>query len=362
MQFEINDNRSKKISMFRLLMTFFVVCIHNGVSSAHFPGVKVIEELPHWFRIINAFFSDIVPKCAVSGFFLLSAILLYKNTISWKNNIKKKIKTLLIPYIIMNTIWIIIYWIGQNVSGLNHFFSNPDNIVSDFNIHRWIQVYGVANKYPFLYPLWFLRDLFILNIFAYILKFLIDKYPKIILVLLCSLFLFLNVFPCDNFHGMMTVSGFCAWNFGYYIVKYNIDIDKYENNRYLICIFILTMITRILLIECKLNPMMNLLISRVGIFIDIVFWYNCLPSIVNGKIENVVGFLSKYSFDIYLFHEMFLSFFKKYIVMYAWKGIIFLVVEYIMLPFVIIIFTLGCSIALKALVPSMYRVVTGDRR
>lgn len=80
---------------------------------------------------------------------------------------------------------------------------------------------GVTGE-PLVYPLWFVRDLFFLNIISVFLKHIIDKFPKAILLILLLAWILnfdTKVFFCS-------IQSLCFWCFGYYIIKFNVHCDR----------------------------------------------------------------------------------------------------------------------------------------
>ena len=108
-----------------------VVYIHSKGTEFHFAGKDVALDVPAWLETFKYLVSSAISSCAVPGFFFMAAIFLYRKPFSWKDNIQKKIHTLVIPYVILNTFWIAFYFCTQHISFLSVFFSKPENIVSN---------------------------------------------------------------------------------------------------------------------------------------------------------------------------------------------------------------------------------------
>lgn len=166
MNFQITREQSKRLNILKLLFALFVVYIHCNPTKAKLSEEILFVEMPKWFSILQYAISEIIPRCSVFGFFLMASLLLYRKEFSWSENIKKKSKSLLIPYLIMNTLWIVLFAVFQKIPQTMSFFANQNNLVANFDLFRWLQAYGIGEFYPFLYPLWFIRNLFILNLLA----------------------------------------------------------------------------------------------------------------------------------------------------------------------------------------------------
>lgn len=210
----------------------------------------------------------------------------------------------------MNTLWIIIFAGCSYIPKIQGFFSKSDNIFENFNWIELLQTYGVGVEYPFLYPLWFLRNLLILNVFAIVIKKIIDFAPKTSILIVCIVFLFLHKFPLNNFIGNFCVSDLCMWCFGYFVVKYKVNINKLDGNKIIFILFFAFLIVRIAIMGITI-PVLKVVLSRCSLVINIIFWYSWFSKSIGGTIKQLFIRFSCYNFAIYLFHEMNLTLFKK---------------------------------------------------
>lgn len=355
--YELTDNQSKRLNIMKLLMALFVVYIHSGVSEIKFSDTVLTASFPNWFNYFTYFMSEVLPRCAVPGFFFMASFFLYRKSFTWKDNIIKKCKTLVVPYLILNSFWIAAYAIGQAIPATQVFFANQDNIVANFDWFRWLQAYGIGSHYPFLYPLWFVRNLFVLNILAVVIKKIIDFAPKVSFIVLAALFLFLPNFPFDNFCYNFYVVDFVMWCLGYYVVKYKVDINKFDKNIFVLIIFILLSTTKLILKDYNLPAM----VLRITNLTAIVFWYSWFSYFVNGPVQKMFMKFSTFNFGIYIFHEMNLTFSKKLIAKLFGNPLWLLICEYIFLPWIIVSLVIVLCVILKKFTPKLFSILTGAR-
>lgn len=88
---------------------------------------------------------------------------MFRKHIVWSHNIKKKLHTILIPYIIINTFWILLFALFSFIPSVAPFFEQ-------YRLNSTEDIVGAyLNGIPYYYPFWFLRDLFVMNIIAGIL-------------------------------------------------------------------------------------------------------------------------------------------------------------------------------------------------
>ncbi len=354
--FTISHEESDNIQILKIWLTIMVIFIHSYTTEINYVGGALALQVPIWLDWIKYIISQIISRCAVPAFFFISAVLLYRKDFTWKDNIKKKIKTLLIPYLIFNTVWIIIYYCAQQISFLTPYFANEAKIIANWGIIQYADAYlGFINGNPNLYPLWFVRDLIVLNLLAVVIKKIIDKFPKIVFVILSIMILF-NLETHLFFLKAYSLIFFCL---GYYFVKYSFrfsDIGKikmpYITIVYLIAI-VLDCLTR--------NTEINYLPKFVTIICSFIVFYKLTAKIPKGKMHNVLLNIAKYSFPIYLFHEESLHFAKKILVKLLPQTALWQTILYFGLPIIIFCFCLFISMFLDKYFHKIYQVLVGSR-
>ena len=340
-----------------MIFTIFVVYIHSTQSEIRLSGSIESVNNPLWFSYLTFSISTILSRCAVPGFFLISSILLYRKEFGWFNNIKKKFKTILIPYIIINSVWIGIFALFQTLPFTSFLFNDPNNVVMNFSYFRWFQAYGIGSLYPFLGPLWFLRNLFIFNLLSTIIKKIIDTAPKTVAILLVLMWLFV---PNGLFY-YINPSDLCMWCLGYYIVKYNYNLDLLDNKKSIVTIVYIIIFVLCILNKYSENALINLLLERTSIFISIVFWYNVFSCNISNRANQFLLKYATYSFGIYIFHEMAIVFVKKIIAKLFGSAFIVQLLQYLFMPVGIIILCMIICYVFRILLPKTFSIITGER-
>ena len=69
---------SRRLNVYKLILSVLVVYIHANSSGAGFASGAVEAPNPLWLQNFRLLISYAVAHCAVPGFFLLSAVLLYR--------------------------------------------------------------------------------------------------------------------------------------------------------------------------------------------------------------------------------------------------------------------------------------------
>ncbi|MDO4276037.1 MAG: acyltransferase family protein [Eubacteriales bacterium] len=219
--YTIDKRESNRITCLRALCVVLVIFLHQyagalGDTAFVATGTVVSNQT---LEAIQYIISRIVTFAAVPLFFLISSVLLYAKEFTWKSNMKKKLKSLIFPYVLWITIYILIYCIGQTIPATALYFANAKRQVREMAICDFIGAYtGVGGNGIFVNALWFLRDLIILNFIAPMIKILIDRFPRLVFILLMILWNMGHV-PGILILNTQSIVFFCL---GYYVVKYGI--------------------------------------------------------------------------------------------------------------------------------------------
>ncbi len=356
MLYHIEKEESEKIQFLKLVFCIMVVFIHSYTTEVGLAGTVVTVNDSAWLEAVKYITSQIIARCAVPGFFLISAVLLYRKVFTWRENIKRKIQSLLVPYILLNTFWIAFFYVVSNIRILNIFFTNKLYRVSQWGIMEWTNAYLGMSGCPILYPLWFLRDLFVLNILAKAIKLVIDKFPKMWLGLIAAAL----IFNIESRMFFLSTEALAFFSLGYYIVKYDLHFKDLEKIPAVVVAFIyiglvtanyLTRTMQVHMVFCALS-------NGVGI----VFWAVISSFFVDRSYKSKLFWAAKYNFSMYLFHEFVLTMLKKIWFKIFLSNRIMLEMAYFLLPLCILLFCLVLSSFLEKLMPKFYSILTGDRK
>ena len=173
----LTEDFSKRVSVCKVWFTVMVLFIHSYSRTVSMNSGTIILQVSGWLETVKYVFSESISNCAVPGFFVISSILLYRKEFSWWENIKKKLRSLLIPYFLMNTFWVAFYFVCQHIPAVSDYFSNAENMVASWDLSGWLRGYGFNVISPLLYPLWFLKYLFLMNVLSKVYLAVIKRVP-----------------------------------------------------------------------------------------------------------------------------------------------------------------------------------------
>lgn len=184
-----------------------------------------------FYNWLGQFSSDFFPAFAVPLFFFISGFLFFHNInidyigINWqtfkiyKEKIKKRIKSLLIPYLAWNLMVLVgLVLVQYFTNGKIQPLSKP---LEEFNLLDVLRsMWAITDKgNPIDSPLWFIKDLMLLCLFSPVIMFFI-KYTKLYgLIYAFSVYLFLG----EIIHMVPTYTGQFFFLFGCYasVLKIN---------------------------------------------------------------------------------------------------------------------------------------------
>lgn len=343
---------SDKIKVISVIAIIMVIYIHTyyteGENYASFMFIQRLMGGTGISGIANPLFYF------TSGYLFFLSIKSIKGCIP---KIKKRIRTLLIPYLLANTIAFLLY---ATLDGISRLQPSLYGIIN-FHILDWFQqdvITILKNIYwePVAFQLWFLKDMLIFVLFTPII-FLILNYVAqkkwstylTIAILLASYFF-------TSIHVIwMAVGGIIS-------LSRNIDISsavvtKGRNSAMYVC-------GVVFLIFITLNALgiYNLKFHGYALFGVITAWI-LYDKIIGGRIlctNTKLAEVCSYSFFIYLIHEPTLLIFKKIPLLLS-SNELALTIYFLTIPiiFVSIMFILGH--ALRKYIPKAFSIYTGGR-
>ena len=327
-----------------MLLIFFVLLLHSYyIEAKEFTIANAVQEIAGTNGLTGV---------AVPMFFLISGLLFFKG-VNHVNDclpkIRKRVRSLLVPYVIWNAIFVLWYLILQNLPGVGGFINN-DIVGKVLTQDIGSDIYELLWK-PVNFPLWFLRDLMIMVVVSPVLFYLIKylKWGAPLLVLLVS--------PCVNLHvSPFFLLGGC--------IAIHSNLEKIDSK--LVGGGIMTIATLIyfgnaitrLFTEYN-HPYVSFIVYLCGvIFIWRLYDMICIFSVRKPVfLHKILG----YSFFIYLFHEPVFNIIKKVNLRilgeYEWS----LILLYFMNPIILCVISVAVAKLMQKFIPKTYSVLVGGR-
>lgn len=184
---------SKTISFLRFPLTVGVVFIHFNIAEGFLVhGVKYGLNNPDWYYHIIIFFSDVLPRIGMPLFFIISGFLFFYrkgfNENVYKQKLKSRTITLLLPFFLWNSLAIFIKVLKNLYSNTYNLILSPERLFHTYFTNfedQGIFVKSAVNEttltaiskipFPIDLPLWYVRDLMVMIIIAPVVFSLIRK-------------------------------------------------------------------------------------------------------------------------------------------------------------------------------------------
>lgn len=152
----LDRNISQRLNIIKFIFMVMVVFIHS----------EALPELPYklnvsqYLEICKNVITNGICAIAVPGFFFIFGSLLFSKEFTWIGNMKKKARSIVLPYFMINSFWILFFKIMQSFELTAPYFAGE--------AYQIIGAKGIFRAYcaaiPLYYPFWFLREFFFLYV------------------------------------------------------------------------------------------------------------------------------------------------------------------------------------------------------
>lgn len=302
---------------------------------------------------------------AVPLFYVISGYLFFLETTngiySIAPKLRKRIHTLLVPYVLMNTLALLFYLcinlIANKVPAIDGVLNF--HIIEAFKDNGiWKTLISYYWTDPVAFQLWFIRDLMVVMLCSpliyLLLKFTVSYSYGWIIILLIEGLLMTFAFASTYF-----ISAFWFIMGGTLVMHPHINLTKEIKNwaASLSCAIIM-----FLLIGINLYHKSILLEQSIALT-GIIFLWITYDVLTKGKIIGKDGFWKYFcscTFFVYLVHEPLLNILKKIPLLIS-RAEIVLIASYIIIPVMFYWLATYLGLFVKKIIPGFYKVFTGDR-
>lgn len=308
----MNKTLSQSFDYLRFPLIIGVIWIHSSPSLVTMNGNSYGTEGQQTYEIIAYFFSNVLARIAVPLFFLMSGYLYFRGRTFtrelYRHNTVARIKSLAIPYLIWNALWILLLFTAQSSSYTRHFFSGAHRMIRDYDFPGFLRLFWDGyDKMPIAYPFWFIRDLFTVCLLSPLIYWMVRylRFPAILalfLLWLCS-----GRYDQGTIPALTAVFFFSAGAYLSYGERFKVLL-AFQTRPMLISLAypvlaILDLLTR--------NEVYHMYIHHLGIVFGVLMVVNLSSYwIEKGKLH-ISGFLPAFSFFLFAIHEPWLTFVRK---------------------------------------------------
>lgn len=358
----MTDYLSKKLRIISLIAMLMVVFLHSTNMNVKFnSGELALNGGLNMF--IQNFISQGLTRIAVPIFFAISGYLFFLNfhgsLAEYSVKIKKRFKTLLIPYLTWSIWGVLFYFILQQIPQSKQFFTKE--LISDYDYGDFFNTILIN---PIPYQLWFLRDLMLLVICSPIIYWLIKYSKGFALVIL--FILWLGIFEINLY--IFSNESVLFFSVGCFLAHFKTDfvLKKHQQKSILVVLlfWFLLLTLKTLLIQYQVDKnILIILLHKASIlmgFISVWYLYDFIYQKDNESSRILLN-LSFYSFFLFAFHEPILTIVKKGMAYILGVNNTSVLLGYFISPILVICISLIIGKLLKKLIPTFYGILTGAR-
>lgn len=244
------------VSTLKCLLCFGVVCIHSTFNN---DSIGVNDgDISLFSDFSSIFIYGFLDKTCVLVFFVISGYLFFYNTSNfdtevYKRKIRNRIRSLLVPYVIANGLYII-----ANLITRRH---------EDINVTWFINSWVGLNGYPADPPLWYIRDLIVLVLFSYLFYRVILKFRLFVPLLLLVVWIAIPLLVDTN---ISIFRGLVFFLLGAYISIMKYDLLSYMRiNSYSWFYILLYVLFFVAGLAIEYEPL-----SRLSAVLGVLFWFS----------------------------------------------------------------------------------------
>jgi surface polysaccharide O-acyltransferase-like enzyme len=348
---------SDKLRVLSLISIIFVLYIHSRFQPNEIMGMAYYDK-------IQLFTSEMIGRCAVPLFYLISGYLFFMKVPdgvkSIGRKIRKRIKSLLIPYFIGCVFFVIFYSFIALLPWTSNLINSSSSIMPLFQKPYSIILisifYDGGTGYPCAFQLWFLRDL-ILIVATSPLWYLCLKHLKWGFVAVVFVLTYFDV-PHVPFYSLFW------FVLGGQLTKVKIEMGG--NGRTKVAIFGLFLFLIISIIQLFFPDIINWSLLRIPIILLGIIGAWGLYDVVFGKDFSLsrhqwFATACQFTFFIYLFHEPTLNIVRKLIVIVLGKNELGYLTSYLISPWIFTVCAVFVGLLFRKYLPRVYDVCTGGR-
>lgn len=349
---------SDKLRVLSLISIIFVLYIHSRFQPNEIMGMVYYDK-------IQLFTSEMIGRCAVPLFYLISGYLFFMKVPdgvkSIGRKIRKRIKSLLIPYFIGCLFFVIFYSFVALLPWTSNLINSSSSIIPLFQKPYSIILisifYDGGTGYPCAFQLWFLRDL-ILIVATSPLWYLCLKHLKWGFVAVVFVLTYFDVphVPFYSLFWFVLGGQFTKVKIELWGVNGVINVELLA-----LCLFIVLSIVELFFPDIVDWSLLRIPIILFGILGSWGLYDVVIKKEFSLSQHKWLGIACQFTFFIYLFHEPTLNIVRKLIVVVLGKNELGYLTSYLISPWIFTVCAVFTGLLFRKYLPRVYDVCTGGR-
>lgn len=323
------------------------------------------------FANVTFFTSEIFSRTAIYLFFMMAGYFFFFNTASrfsmtdYKNKLKNRVHSLLIPYVIWNVLVIFLFFFVQTL--LSEMTSGNNVFVKDWSWKEWLSAFwAYDNGHPINGPFWFIRDLMAVCLFSLPLYYLLRGSKGLVVVIIMLFIWLLGIYT--GIIGLNT-DAFAFFSLGAYFSINRKDITVLCSKLFYPGIIVMLVTTTLQMWAFNHGEIGNVLIDRLVFFsvrLDFLAIMVIVINIATIFVERGLKtnkLLHDSNFFIYAYHLVALGFLSRcrerlYMPSNEIEGLL----TYFQQPIIIIVLGVLIYYVAEKHLPVLTHIITGDRQ
>lgn len=350
----MTDHISNTITVSRFPLIFLIVLLHTIILGQSYPhGIEIHAGKFVSLDVVQFVSQREIGDLGVPAFFFISGFLFFAagemNVKLWKGKLRKRIHTLLIPYMIWNTLFLLYYLV------LSQYMDLGWGIKGD-GVLPYLDAYLGYDEGPFLSPLWFVRDLMALNVLSLPAYFIIKRLGYWLIPVFVILFS-MGIGYYIPYIGFRSV---VPYFLGAWFAIYRIDfiVEKKSlllllNLIFLIFVIIVT-VFHFYGVACWPLQQMEILIGVFTLFADLNY-------LLSKKYVGVNKLLAESSFFIFVSHMFFMNIPNKlWVLVIPVNGMTASLMQWL-IPMAVSLFLFWVFVGIRHITPNLLYILVGRR-
>lgn len=318
-----NDLRSQSLDLLRFPLAVVVLIIHTfSTSGFRLQRVSIsLTDAPILLEV-NHFIDGFLRGQSVPIYFFISGFVFFLGVELTKEKylqkLNNRVKTLLIPYIIWNTIFVL-KALFLHLPCFSSLFPNLHKVQFDFSLSAILETFWDNSKgilampasvdnaasaaiYPADVPLWFIRDLMIVILCTPILYRILNHTRCYFVWALGGLWFVLAYRDFGHAYQLLTAFLFFSW--GAYMSVNKKDMMREFSRFFKTSLLLYPLLALLFVWSVHYFPNASDTIKRLNVIAGLFFAYNISSWLLTHRICKVSPFLASSSFFIYISHTL----------------------------------------------------------
>jgi fucose 4-O-acetylase-like acetyltransferase len=366
----MNRFLSQKFRFYSFLCISLLLYVHGyNLKVGYLTPTSTVNEPLTFTTFIEYFLANGALRFRIPLLFIISGyIYALQDRKPYSERVKKRFITLIVPFLIWSAVGLAITYLLQQfpVTAAAVRESNLDQ-VGDNRPYNEIGWAGIIYRWlvkPVSFQLWFIRSLFLYNVFYRQIKWLVIRYPALWFSLV---FLFWH--SVYNFL-FIEGQGLFFFSFGIYLFTHNYPIHRKPEwfSHYLSWLFYIGISIIKTFMAFELEP--GALITSIVLYVlhDITvgagilaIWFGADPIVKWCMDRGWFTWAASFSFIIYALHVPLIHYATTLAFIYWNRLTYYRLLTYLIVPVIIFLICILAGAVLRKAFPKIYRIATGGR-